>query len=96
MSMSDLIIIFLIVITGTWGIIAGGIIFLQWASVTFFNNVPSKVYVDGNLVYEGISAGFDVTSGGYTTTVTIKGGFLYFFPQKVYTSKDVTVEGEKQ
>lgn len=66
-----------------------------WIGVTFVDNIPSQVFVDGKLIYEGSSAGFNIESGGYTTTVTIYGGFLYLFPQQTYTSKDVVVIGSK-
>jgi len=71
------------------------LVFGDWIRIIYVDNVPSKVFVDGVLVYKGSSAGFEVLSGGYTTTVTIYGGFLYLFPQQTYTSKDVIIKGTK-
>lgn len=68
---------------------------ILWINITFFDNIPSKVYVDDKLVYQGSSAGFNIHSSGYATTVTVDGGFLYIFPQAVYTSKNVRVERVK-
>ena len=68
---------------------------VMWIGIIFFDDIPSKVYVDGKLVYEGISAGFQVSSSGFTTTVTTYRGFLYLFPYQTYTSKDVVVIGKK-
>ena len=67
----------------------------QFIKISVFDNIPSEVYVEGELVYEGSSAGFDVESSGYATKIVIFGGFLYFFPQEVYVSKDVIIEGTK-
>ena len=67
----------------------------QAVNVTCFENVPVKCYVDGNLVYDGISAGINVLSTGRTTRVDIKGGFLYFFPKAFYVSNNVKLEGIK-
>lgn len=67
----------------------------QFVHVNFIDNIPSVVKVDGKVVYEGTSAGFDLESSGANTTVTIRGGFLYFFPRAYYTSKDVQVIGRK-
>ena len=67
----------------------------QFYIVRFVENVPVKCWVDKKLVYEGISAGVEIDSGGITTTVKINGGFLYFFPQKYYVSNDVKLEGIK-
>lgn len=77
------------------GIIVAIILGFQFIEITFFDNVPSTVIVNDEIVYEGSSAGFDVESAGYNTTVTIYGGFLYFFPQKYYTSQNVKVIGSK-
>ena len=68
---------------------------MQWIYISYFDNIPSTVLVDGKIVYSGSSAGFDITSSGYATTVKINHGFLYFFPKEIYTSKDVVVEGKK-
>jgi hypothetical protein len=59
------------------------------------NNVPVKVWVEDKLVFEGPSYCVEVSSGGYTTSVKISGGFLSWIPQKYYTSKSVKVEGVK-
>ena len=87
----QVIVAILILIFGGLGIIVGG----KWASNTFFDNIPSRVMVDGKLIYEGKSYGFDSDSQGYATRVIVYGGPFYFFPQKVYVSKDVVVEGSK-
>lgn len=76
-------------------LIAGLLITFKWGEIQFFDNIPSKVWVDDKLVYEGSSAGFDIHSSGFATTVTLQGGFLYAFPKAVYTSKNVRVEGSK-
>ncbi|MFA5089327.1 MAG: hypothetical protein WC552_09885 [Candidatus Omnitrophota bacterium] len=68
---------------------------VQWGQKTFFDNVPSTVWVDDKLVYQGTSAGFDVDSSGANTTVTIYGGWLYLFPERYYVSKSVKIEGKK-
>jgi hypothetical protein len=68
---------------------------LRGIDVVFFENVPTKCYVENKLVYDGVSAGLSVSSIGYTTKVIIKCGFLYMFPKKYYVSKDVKVVGEK-
>lgn len=83
------------IVLGIVGVLVGLIVGIQWLSITFFDNIPSKVYVDGGLVYEGTSAGFSTESNGYATKVVIQGGFMYFFPQEVYVSKDVVIEGKK-
>lgn len=62
--------------------------------LTCFNNVPVIVTVDGQKVYEGISAGVSINSGGATTTVTLRDGFMYLFPKAYYTSKDVHLENK--
>ena len=92
--MNEFFVVFLI-ISISLAIISGSLIGIRAINVNFFDNIPSKVYVDDKLVYEGISAGFRVSSGGYTTTVRTYGGFLYMFPKKVYVSKNVVVVGEK-
>lgn len=81
----------LILATALFGLVSIG----QWFNITFVDNVPVKVFVDGNMIYEGTSAGVATDSNGYATKVTITGGYLYLFPQKYYVSKDVEVRGEK-
>lgn len=76
-------------------VLLGIILPCQWYTINFVDNIPSVVIVDGKEVYRGTSAGFNVQSSGYATTVVINGGFMYMFPQKVYTSKDVKIEGSK-
>lgn len=76
--------IFLLLICGVRG-----------CEVAFVENVPTTCYVDGQMVYQGSSAGITVESSGYATKVMIKGGFLYFFPKAYYVSKDVRLEGVK-
>lgn len=71
------------------------IVGIKWVNVTFIENIPSVVKVDGKVVYEGKSAGFDIESSGANTTITIRGGFLYFFPKAYYTSNKVEVIGKK-
>ena len=88
-----IIVILIVVVAG--GTIGLGILF-QAINMTYFDNVPSEIYVDGQLVYKGSSIGFDVESAGDNTTVTINGGFMYFFPQAYYTAKDVRVIGNKE
>lgn len=60
-----------------------------------FDSVPAKCFVDGNLVFDGISACIDVKSTGATTRVDISSGFLCMFPNKYYVSKNVKLEGKK-
>lgn len=64
-------------------------------NVHFFDNVPIKVWINKELVYEGISAGVDVKSSGDNTKVKIYKGFLYMFPDKYFVAKDVVIKGEK-
>lgn len=64
--------------------------------IKYFDNVPIVVVVDGKEVYSGISAGANVDSSGANTTVTIKGGFLYWFPKAYYVSKNVEIVGDKR
>mgnify|MGYP001588815300 CR=1 FL=1 len=82
-------IVLLVIVAG--GLLVGG----KWVSNTCFDNIPSRVMVDGKLIYEGKSYGFDSDSQGYATRVIVYGGPFYFFPQKVYVSKDVVIEGSK-
>lgn len=83
-------------------VIVGGIIVIfsficigELINIKFVDNVPSVVKVDGNVVYEGTSAGFDIESSGANTTVTIKEGFLYWFPKAYYTSDKIEIVGRK-
>lgn len=76
-------------------IIGGLFIMIRSIEVYGFQQVHVKVTVDENIVYDGVSAGVNVASGGRTTQVKIKGGFLYMFPKKIYVSENVRVEGEK-
>lgn len=59
------------------------------------DNVPVRVAYQGRVIYEGPSCGVVVTSAGDTTTVKIKGGFLYLFPKAYYSGHGVTMEGSK-
>ena len=68
---------------------------IQSCEINVINTVPVKAYVDKKLVYEGKSGCIKVASGGRTTTVTVLGGFLCFYPQKEYVSEDVHIEGIK-
>ena len=77
------------------GMIMSTILVLVWINVTFFDNIPTKVYVGSELVYDGSSAGVEVDSSGYATTVKLHRGFLYMFPYRIYTSKNITIEGMK-
>ena len=82
----------------TLGIIAFGVFMsfgVKLFENTFVDNVPSIVKVDGKIVYEGTSAGFDTGSEGANTSVVVKGGFLYMFPKAYYVSKNVEVIGKK-
>ena len=90
-SLKELIILILIFIF----IVVFLIFSIQIITISFFDNIPSVVKVDKDIVYKGSSAGFSSESNGYATKVVIYGGFLYFFPQKVYVSKDVVIEGSK-
>jgi hypothetical protein len=75
------------------------IIFLMLLLCSFeincVNTVPVKVYIDGNLVYEGKSGCVSVNSAGRTTAVTVEGGFLCMWPIKEYVSDNVHIEGVK-
>lgn len=82
-------------IFGSIAFLVVGMIFIQCINIKFIDNVPTKVLVDGSLVYEGPSVGVVIDSSGANTTVSVKGGFLYMFPQKYYVSKDVKLIGEK-
>ena len=80
------------------GVVAAVFLFVvcaQWVDITFVDNIPSVVKVDGRVVYEGSSAGFDAESAGANTTVTVRGGFLFMFPKAYYVSNDVEVIGVK-
>lgn len=68
---------------------------VTWVKINYIDNIPSIVKVDGKIVYEGSSAGFDVQSSGANTTITIKDGFLYLFPKSIYTSNKVEIVGVK-
>jgi len=70
-------------------------ILIQGSNVLFFDNVPVKCFVNDKLVYDGKSAGINIDTSGANTTVCVKGGFLYFFPQKYYVSPNVKLEGVK-
>lgn len=59
------------------------------------DNVPVVVLVDKKEVYAGPSYGVNIISGGQTTQIIIKGGFMYWSNRKVYVSKDVVVSGSK-
>lgn len=82
-------------------IIAAGILFIMicvfcvWGEQTFVDNVPTNAYVEGKKVYHGPSCGIVVSSSGSTTTIQINSGFLYMFPQKYYTSRNITIEAIK-
>ena len=71
--------------------IAVFVVYLITVNITEKNIV--NVYVDGQLIFGGKKAFVDVTSGGYTTTVTI---YSKLFPfqiiNKTFTSKDVVVK----
>ncbi len=60
------------------------------------DNVPIIVKVDGKEVYKGTSAAVETKSDGATTTITINGGFLYFFPKAYFTSKNIEIIGDKR
>ena len=70
--------------------------FVKIIDIKYIQNVPTKCWVDGKLIYDGISAGINVLSTGRTTKVDIKGGFLYLFPKEFYVSDDVKLEGFKK
>lgn len=93
--MRDDLIDFFIIGFGIVSVIATCIIGVQWIDVTFVDNIPSVVKVDGKTVYKGTSAGFDIKSSGANTTITIRGGFLYMFPKAYYTSSKVEIIGKK-
>lgn len=76
-------------------IIVGSVVGIKFIDVHYIDNIPTVVKVDGKKVYEGSSAGVNITSSGANTTVTIRGGFLYFFPKAYYTSADVELVAEK-
>jgi uncharacterized membrane protein YqiK len=64
---------------------------VKFFDLTFFNNIPVKVVVDGKKVYEGKNGCITTTSAGTATKVVINGGFLCFFPKQRFTSKNVEV-----
>lgn len=67
----------------------------RWWELNIIDVVPITATVDNKIVYQGKSACITVSSGGRTTTLTVLGGFMCFFPQKEYVSENVHVEGVK-
>lgn len=67
-----------------------------WAYQQYYQNIPTKCWVNGRLVYSGSSAGIDISSSGAATTVMVRGGFLYLWPMGNYVSSSVTMEGTKR
>lgn len=68
---------------------------IKYVINTYFDNVPTKCFVNNKLVYDGPSCGIHVESSGNTTTVGTHTGFLYMFPKKYYVSNNVVLNGEK-
>lgn len=60
------------------------------------DNVPITVTVDGKKVYNGISGCVNVNSTGATTQVTVRGGFMCFFPKAYYVGKNIVVTGDER
>jgi len=63
----------------------------QTLDLNYINNVPVDVYVKDEIVYSGINGCVEVTSGGDTTTITIMGKWMCFFPLKTYTDHNIKV-----
>ncbi len=90
MSLKDLIEVCCSVILLCTSIFVGvfGIIYL-------FDHVPTKCWVDGQLVFDGRSACIDIVSSGAATKVIIRRGLFCVVPDEYYVSKDVKLEGVK-
>ena len=84
MSFGGIVIVTLIIIFGLL-LLAFGIGY--WAES---NQI--QVLVDGQKIYSGAKFWVEITSGGDTTTITIKHGFLALFTERVYTGKDIIVK----
>jgi hypothetical protein len=71
------------------------VISFQGIELKYFDNVPITIEQNGTVLYDGISGCADVDSGGDTTKVSIKGGWLCFFPKAYYVGRDIKVSGLK-
>lgn len=60
------------------------------------DNIPTKCWVEGKLVFDGRSACVNVKTSGASTTVVVKTGFLCMFPAEYYVSNDVKLVGSKK
>ena len=92
--MKEELIMFGIIIFGILAFILIIIITMQFIDITFFNSIPTKIYINENLVFEGINGCLDIISGGDTTTIKTYKGFLCFFPDKIYTDEEIKVIGK--
>lgn len=59
------------------------------------NNVPTSCYVNDEIVYTGPSYAIKTETNGAATEVVVYGGLLYMFPQAVYVSSNVKLQGKK-
>ena len=64
--------------------------------VKYIKNVPTYVFIEGKLMYNGPSAGVEITSAGMATQVKTYLPPLYLAPDRIYVSKDVVVVGERK
>lgn len=86
------------VVIGVFVVVVGivlVIVICQAINITCVDNVPVICTVDGKVVYDGISAGIIAQSSGDTTSILVRGGFLYLFPKAFYVSHDVHMTGTK-
>lgn len=84
---------------GVWALVIGVIVFIVCALALIAFGIgywtesnQIEIFVDNEKVYSGAKYWVLIESGGDTTTITIKGGLLGMFTERVYTSKAVVVK----
>jgi hypothetical protein len=69
--------------------------FLLTSGIVYsLNSYRVIVTQNENIIYKGVKACVEVSSGGDTTTILISQGFLCLFPKEIIVGKNIGVRNE--